>query len=102
MNLQKEIDTTCSAEVADIVEAAIRMVDRVEAAQRDRYTMLIEYDNLRHAVEFAMDEEDKDKDEEGYESPFKDEEERYLYESEAADSQRRFEKDNPHVYVRLE
>lgn len=100
MNLQKEIDTTCSAEVADIVEAAIRMVDRVEAAQRDRYTMLIEYDNLRHAVEFAMDDEDED--EGGDESPFKDEEERYLYESEAADSQRRFEKDNPHVYVRLE
>jgi len=98
MNLQKEIDTTCSAEVADIVEAAIRMVDRVEAAQRDRYTMLIEYDNLRHAVEFARDEAD----DEGDESPFKDEEERYLYESEEADSQRRIERDNPHVYVRLE
>ena len=98
MNLQKEIDTTCSAEVADIVEAAIRMVDRVEAAQRDRYTMLIEYGNLRHAVEFAMDDED----EEGDESPFKDEEERELYESEEADSQRRIERDNPHVYVRLE
>lgn len=98
MNLQKEIDTTCSAEVADIVEAAIRMVDRVEAAQRDRYTMLIEYDNLRHAVEFARDEAD----DEGDDSPFKDEEERYLYESEEADSQRLLERDNPHVYVRLE
>jgi hypothetical protein len=62
--------------------------------------MLIEYDNLRHAVEFAMDDEDED--EGGDESPFKDEEERYLYESEESDSQRLLERDNPHVYVRLE
>lgn len=36
------------------------------------------------------------------ESPFKDEEERDLYESEAADLQRRFERDNNHPCVEIQ